>query len=95
MVFEIQKTAAPAGRRFKFILSLTLSQASDNALAHHGAGDLFKAGDVGTGDKVALAAVLFGGGSGVLVNVDHNVVQALVHFLKGPGQAQAVENLSG
>ena len=63
---------------------------SDNALAHHGGGDLLKAGDVGTGNQVALHAVLFGGGGGSLVDVDHDVVQALIDLLEGPGQAQAV-----
>ena len=47
---------------------------SDNALAHHGGGDLLETGDVGTGDQVALHAVLFGSGGSTVIDVDHDVV---------------------
>ena len=63
---------------------------SNHTLAHHSAGDLLEACDVGTGNQVALHAVTLGCIGSVLVDVDHDVVQALVNLFKGPGEAQAV-----
>ncbi len=62
----------------------------DDTLGQHGVGDLQEASDVGTNHVVALEAVLLGSLVGHLVDVDHDGMEFLVHFLTGPGQPEAV-----
>ena len=73
-----------------YILFEAWGKKSNHTLAHHSAGDLLEACDVGTGNQVALHAITLGCIGSVLVDVDHDVVQALVNLFKGPGEAQAV-----
>src|SRR5699024_1413963 len=87
--FCSNKKQAPALRRVPVGLYGNV-RGSDDALAHHGRGDLQEARDVGAGHQVALAAVFLGSIGSSLVDVDHDVVQTLVHFLEGPAQAQGV-----
>ena len=54
-----------------------MGEKSNHTLAHHSAGDLLEACDVGTGNQVALHVVTLGCIGSVLVDVDHDVVQAL------------------
>ena len=68
-----------------FVLSLV-----GNALPDHGVGHLHEAGDVGARHQVAGHAVLLGGLGGVVVDVGHDVVELLVHFLEGPAQTHGV-----
>ena len=63
---------------------------SDNALSDHRVGDLAESGHVRTEHVVAFAAVFLGGGGGVLVNADHDLLETRVDFLSGPRQAERV-----
>ena len=65
------------------------SAKSDNALAHHSGGNLLKAGNVGTSHEVALHAVALSGIGGILVDIDHDAVQALVAL--GYGSTEALK----
>ena len=61
-----------------------------NALSDHRVGDLDEACEVGTGNVVALHAVLLGGIVGVVVDGLHDVLKLGVDLFGGPGKAHGV-----
>ena len=63
---------------------------SANALSDHRVGDLDEACEVGTGNVVALHAVLLGGIVGVVVDGLHDVLELGVDLFGGPGKAHGV-----
>ena len=63
---------------------------SADALGDHRVGDLDEACEVGSGNVVALHAVLFGRVVGVVVDGLHDVLELGVDFVGGPGKAHGV-----
>ena len=62
----------------------------ENALSHHGVGDLLEAGDVGASDQVVAQAVTLGSLNGSIVDVLHDGFHLGVDFLSGPVDALSV-----
>ena len=74
------------GHPFSFLQRESLHK----SLVQHGIGYFQEASDVGAVDEVAGRAVFLGRFEAVAVDVDHDFVQAVIHFLARPGQARAV-----
>ncbi len=59
-------------------------------LIQHRISHFHEAGDVGAVDEVAGRAVLLGRLIAIAVDGDHDLVQLVIHFLAGSGNARAV-----
>src|SRR5213594_4222738 len=68
----------------------TRAPRSDEALIEHGVRDLEEAADVGAVEQIAGGAVLGRGLEAVAVDLDHDLVQPLVHLVAAPRQPHAV-----
>ena len=62
----------------------------ENALLHHGIGDLLEARDVRTGDQVVAQAILLSGLSGDLVDVDHHLMELCIDLFRRPDETLGV-----
>ena len=83
---ELKKTGGLTSTREQITPLIYLHQ----PLVQHRIGDLEEAADVGPIHQVAGRAVHLGRLVARLVDGDHDLVQAIVHFLAGPGDAHAV-----
>ena len=61
-----------------------------NPLSKHGLNHLLKSGDVGACNIIACNPVSFSGIRCLCLDVDHDGVKLLIHFLKGPGHPEGV-----